>query len=181
MCTCSRPRFDASPWRESINAFVWRHRDSLRAALGLAVAVAGLTALAAYHFSPTDIDRAESDLQRARAVVADLDEECATRQEEATNHKARAAHYRQRADQYADTADAEWLEWNRAMADSHAQLHRAKRDRRDNLLHLVAVHLRLLAEAECEILRARDARDRGTPYEVAPRVRDLLAPILNTK
>ena len=98
---------------------------------------------------------------------------------DAKEHKLCAAELRKLLDERSDSADAEWLGWHRSMAESHSQLHRAKRARRDSLLHLTAGYLRLLAEAESEILRAKDARDRGTPYKVAPRVRDLLAPVLS--
>ena len=73
------------------------------------------------------------------------------------------------------------MEWIAASADAHTQLSKANWERRDNGLHLAAEYRRLIAEAECEILRAKDARDHGTPYKVAPRVRDLLAPVLNTR
>ena len=129
--------------------------------------------------SPTDIEQAESDLAKARAIVVALDAESEIQQEETVKHNACAADYRRIADDNKDTTDLRWLEWNRAMADGHSQISRAKRDRRDNLFHIIAVYLRLVAEAESEILRANDARDRGTPYKVAPRVRELLAPILS--
>jgi hypothetical protein len=130
-------------------------------------------------FVPNDIERAEADLAKARAIVCALDRESDAQQEETVKHKERASEHQRIADKNKDTTDLPWLEWNRAMADGHSQIGRAKRDRRDNLTHLTAVYLRLLAEAESEILRAKDARDRGTPYKVAPRVHEILAPILS--
>lgn len=181
MCVPSQQSPGSPPWRRSAGTFVRANRGRLLA-LVHAAGIATLLGILAYqHLGPTDIERAEADLQKARDIVAALDAESDTCQKEARGHKARAAEFQKRAEEDKDTTDAEWLEWNRAMADGHAQLGRAKRDRRDNLFHLVSVDLRLLAEAECEIIRAKDARDRGTPYKVAPRVRDLLAPILGTR
>ena len=179
MCSCNQPRPDAPPWLDSRNTFVWRHRNNVRDLVVVAAVFVPLGILLGYLLSPTDIDRAESDLAKARAIVVALDAESETQQRETVKHKERASEYRQIADENKDATDLPWLEWNRAMADGHSQISRAKRDRRDNLFHLNAVYLRLIAEAECELLRAKDARDRGTPYKVAPRVRKILAPILS--
>jgi hypothetical protein len=179
MCSCNERPPDAHPWRDALNAFVWRHRDDIRGIIVVAVGLAAVAGALAYRFSPTDIERAEADLVKARAIVCALDDESEVQQKEAAKHSARASEFRKIADENKDTKDTPWLEWHRAMADGHSQLYRAKRDRRDNLTHLTAVYLRLIAEAECEILRAKDARNRGTPYKVTPRVRDILAPILN--
>ena len=185
MCVPSEQRTDVPAWRRPSGSVRWGNRGrnviALFNVVGLATLLGMLAILAYQRFGPGDIERAEADLQKARDIVAALDEESETCQKEARGHKARAAEFRKRGDENKDTTDTEWLEWNRAMADGHAQLGRAKRDRRDNLFHLISQDLRLLAEAECEIIRAKDARDRGTPYKVAPRVRDLLAPILGTR
>ncbi len=181
MCSCNGQRTDFPPWRESLQVFVWRYRDQLRAALGLAAAAVTLAVLAAlaglvvYSFTPTDIERAEADVRKARAVVVALEWEAGSCSKDAEGHKLYAAEHQKRAD---EPPYKEWLEWERSMAYGHAELARAKFDRRDTLARLCATYLRLLAEAEGEILRAKDARDRGTPYKVAPRVRDLLAPVL---
>jgi hypothetical protein len=181
MCSCYRPWTDYPSWRDSVHDFVWRHRDSPRSALGLAGALAALAGVAAYQLAPTDIERAEADLQKARTVIVALDAEADAALKGAKGHKLRAADHRRELDTHPDVDDAEWRAWQQAMADGHARLHRAKEARRDTLLHLTAEYLRLLAEAEGEILRAKDARDRGTPHAVAPRVRDLLAPVLNAR
>ena len=181
MCSYDGHRTDFPLWPDAVHAFVWRHRDSLRSALGLTAALVALAGIAAYRLTPTDIERAEDDLRNARAVVVAFDNEADAALKEAKGHKLRAAEHRKQLDTHPDVDDAEWRAWQQAMADGHARLHRAKDARRDTLLHLVADYLRLLAEAECEILRAKDARDHGTPYKVAPRVRDLLAPVLSTR
>jgi hypothetical protein len=124
------------------------------------------------------MERAEADLEKARAVVCAHEDESLDCEKAAKGHRLRAAEHQKQADEHRDTTDAEWLAWHRAMADGHAQLARARSARRDTLTHLTALNLRLLAEAECEILRAKDALDRGTPYKVAPRVRSILAPVL---
>lgn len=149
--------------------------------LAVAVALAAAAvpaALVVRHLASSDLDEAEAELVKARAVVCADEEESLACEAEAKGHRLRAAAYQKKADEHRDTSDVEWLEWHHALADGHAQLARAKSARRDTLTHLNATYLRLLAEAECEILRAKDARDRGTPYEVAPRVRDLLKPVL---
>jgi hypothetical protein len=181
MCSCYQLPPEPPPWLDSVNAFVRRHRNTIRDFVAVAALFGALGSLLGYLLTPTDIERAEADLVKARAIVVALDRESDTHQKEVVKHSARASEYRQVADENKDTTDVPWLEWNRAMADGHSQISRAKRERRDNLTHLTAVYLRLVAEAESEILRAKDARDRGTPYKVAPRVRDILAPILNPR
>lgn len=142
------------------------------------VAAAVSAALVVLPLIPSDLDQAEAELVKARVVVCAHEEDAVACGKDAKGHRVRAAEYRKDAGDHRDTSDVEWLEWHQAMADGHAQLARAKSDRRNTLTHLNATYLRLLAEAECEILRAKDARDRGTPYEVAPRVRAILAPVL---
>ncbi|MBY0398057.1 MAG: hypothetical protein K2X91_16540 [Thermoleophilia bacterium] len=182
MCVPSEQRTDVPAWRRPLARSGWTNRSRQLVALVHAVGIASLLGVLAYqHLRPSDIERAEADLQTARDIVMALDEESTTCQKEARGHKKWAAEFRKRADDDKDTTDAAWLEWHRAAADGNTQLARAKAERRDNLFHLTAQYLRLLAEAECEIVRAKDARDRGTPYKVAPRVRDLLAPILGTR
>lgn len=179
MCSSARFHSDAPDWLHALLAAAWRHRAAVVPVVALAAALAGLAGGLLYLLGPTDVERAEADLQKARGIVCALDDESGVCQKEARGHKECAAEFRKRADENKDTTDGEWLEWTRAMADGHARLARAKRDRRDNLFHLTAEYLRLLAEAEGEILRAKDARDRGTPYKVAPRVRELLAPLIS--
>lgn len=174
MCSCNQPRPNAPSWLGSLRASARGNRGRHLVLLVHIVGLATLIGLLAYKLSPTDLERAEADLERAREIVLALDGESAACQAAAKAHRARAAAFRERAEERED----EWQEWHRALADTHAQLSRANSARRDNLAHLTAGYLRLLAEAECEILRAKNARDRGTPYEVAPRVRALLAPVL---
>ncbi len=181
MCSSARFDSDVPDWLRSLLALVWKHRAAAAPVVALAVTLVGLAGGLFYLFSPTDVERAEADVQKARAVVMALDDESVSCQKDARLHQARAAEFRKLADDNRDTTDTAWLDWHRAMADSHSQLRRAKSARRDNLYHLTAEYLRLLAEAECEILRAKDARDRGTPYKVAPRVRELLTPMISAR
>lgn len=179
MSSSCRPESDIPDWLRSVLALTWKHRATVGPVAALVLAVAALAGTLFYLLSPTDIERAEADLRKARAVVSALDDESVGHQKAARLNRTRAAEHRKLADDNKDTTDTEWLERHRATAESQAQLGRANDARRDNLYHLTAEYLRLLAEAECEILRAKDARDRGTPYQVAPRVRELLAPMLS--
>ncbi len=171
------PDSDIPDWLRPALALAWKHRATVGPVAAIALAVATLSGVTYYRFGPTDIDRAECEIQKAEAVVKALDEESTAHDKGERFHRARAAEFRKVIDDNRGTTAAAWLEWHQAAADSQAQLGRAKSARRDNLFHLTAEYLRLIAEAECEILRAKDARDRGTPYEVTPRVRDLLAPV----
>jgi hypothetical protein len=180
MCSCNSRSSDIPPWLRSLHASARRHRNDLLAVVALGVTVAALAGLLFYFFGPTDIDRAEADLKKAWAVLNALEEETAQARNDARGHTKRAAEYREvaEADKANTTPDAARAEWIAASADAHAQLSKANWERRDNGLHLAAEYRRLIAEADCEILRAKNARDRGTPYKVAPRVRNLLAPLL---
>ncbi len=177
---CSRSQFasDFSARRYRTPSLAWKLRVPLAATT---VTVAGLAGVFVYMLGSTDIERAEADHRNAQAVVLALEDEAAGCEKAARHLKARAAECRKRAVEHKDSSDTAWLEVQHAVADSFSQLGRANLDRRANLHHLTAEYLRLLAEAECEILRAKDARDRGTPFTVAPRVRDLLAPMLSAR
>jgi hypothetical protein len=178
MCSCNSRSSDIPPWLRSLHTSVRRHRNDLLAVVALGIAVTALAGLLFYFFGPTDIDRAEADLKKAWAVLNALEDETAQARNDARGHTKRAAELRKVADEDKDSTDAPRMEWIAASADSHAQLAKANWERRDTGLHLAAEYRRLIAEADCEILRAKNARDRGTPYKVSPRVRDLLAPLL---
>lgn len=178
MCSCNNRGSDIPPWLRALGTSVRRNRSDILGVVALLVLVAALAGVLLYLFGPSDIDRAEADLKKAWAVLNALEEETAQARNDARGHTKRAAEYRKVADEDKDSTDAPRAEWYAASADSHAQLAKANWERRDNGLHLAAEYRRLIAEADCEILRAKNARDRGTPYKVAPRVRDLLAPLL---
>jgi hypothetical protein len=166
------------PWLRSAGTIAWKHRSVVGP---VAAAVAALAAVAGglvYALAPSDLQRAEADLKRGDEVIASINAEAAQRLEEAEFHRKRAKHFEAVLAEKPDTTDREWVEWNRSKLSGHKQLYEAKLARRDTLIHLAAHYQRLLAEAECEFLRAKDARDRGTPYRVAPRVRELLTPVL---
>jgi hypothetical protein len=149
----------------------------IRVAAQLAVGVVAI-AVVIYKLSPTDLERADADVKRAWVVINVLEDEAQKNIDDARGHRARAAEIRQTMDKSRGITDPPWFEWCAAKAENHTRLANAKRDRRDSLLHLTVEYLRLLAEAECEIIRAKNARDHGTPYEVAPRVREILTPVL---
>lgn len=165
----------------SFRGWVRNHPTLVAKVLTHAVGLAAVAGILLYQTTPTDIERAETDLRKARAVVAAFDEEAGVCVTAAKGHKRLAAEHRKQADDNPNEPDAAWLEWQRSMASGHAELARANYARRNTLTRLSATYLRLLAEAECEILRAKDARDRGTPHKVAPRVRELLTPIISAR
>ncbi len=179
MCSCNNHRSYLPPGHQPVHAFLRKHRDALRGISVLAVALAA-AGLVAYLLTPTDIERAEADLKKGWAVVNTLEDEAIQASKDARGHSKRAAEYRQAEEEDKDTGDAAFLEWCWSSAHGHKQLSKAKWARRENSLPLAAESRRLLAEAECEILRAKDARDQGTPYKVAPRVREILAPVLGS-
>ncbi len=178
MGSSSDSQSDVPPWLLSGAIWAWKHRDSARVFASLGAVVVLVVGGLLYKFSPGDLERADADLKRARIVVNSLEAEAWKEIEAARGHRKRAAEIRKLIEQCTGTPDGPWDEWADAQARGHAQLDKAKCERRDNLLHLAAQYLRLLAEAESEFLRAKDARDRGTPYPVAPRVQELLAPVL---
>jgi hypothetical protein len=147
-------------------------------AVCVVLALAAVAGTLFYLLRPTDIERAESDLQKAWPVVNTLEAEATRLFKDSRNHKERAAEHRQYATDSEGSSDVEMPDWHRATARAHARLADAASDRRDHLLRLTAEYRRLLAEAQCEILQAKEARERGMPCEVAPRVRELLKPIL---
>jgi hypothetical protein len=173
MCSCNQSRTDTASQRQRAVA----RTHAICGALSVAIAAA-LGGLLFYLRSPTDIERAEADLKKAWVVVNTLDEEAAEAGKNARGHAKRAAEYRQTAADEKDSTDTPRQEWIESNASGHKKLSKANWDRRDNALHLAAEYRRLVAEADCEILRAKDARDRGTPYKVAPRVREILTPVL---
>lgn len=182
MCQCARHDSDFHPRFRPGQSWARKHRNTLAPAIAIAiVTLAALGGGLAYQLCPTDIERAEADVARAWSVVNALETECEQQRDDAVHHKARAAHHQKILDQNPGSPDGEWLEWEKVAASRHTQLRAATLARRDNLIHLSTVYRRLLAEAETEVLRAKDARDRGTPFRVAPRVRELLAPVLSAR
>ncbi|MBX9584623.1 MAG: hypothetical protein K2X87_30340 [Gemmataceae bacterium] len=181
ICSSARFNSDVPEWPRSPLALAWRHRATVVPFVALAVTLAGLAGGLCYLLGPTDVERAEADLQKARAVVIAFDEEAGVCLTAGKGHNRRAAEHQKQVDENPTETDAEWLEWQRSMAYGHAELARANYARRDTMTRLCAAYLRLLAEAEGEILRAKDARDRGTPYKVAPRVRELLTPMISAR
>lgn len=178
MYSCNHARSDIPAWLQAVHTFLWRHRDTVRGTTALVV-LAALGGLVVSLLGPTDIGRAEGDLKKAWAVLNALEDETVQAGNDARGHTKRAAQYRKAVDEGKDPTDTPRAEWLSASADGHARLAKANWERRDNGLHLAAEYRRLIAEADCEILRAKDARDRGTPYPVAPRVRALLTPVLS--
>jgi hypothetical protein len=178
MCSFSQHRDNSPEWIQFAQSLAWKHRAVVIQIVCVTLALAAVAGLLVYRLTPTDIQRAETDLQKAKEVVSALNKETAESLEDAEYQRDRAKHYQARLDEKPQTTDSEWVEWNRSKLYSHSELSRAKFARRNNLIRLTAGYQRLLAEAECEILRAKDASDRGTPFKVAPRVRDILAPIL---
>lgn len=178
MCSCNDRPSDIPPWLRPLCANVQKHRDAFLAFAALVAVLAALIGTAAYFFGPTDIDRAEADLKKARRIVNEIEEESSQAAKDARGHEKRAAECRRIAEQETDSTDDARVEWVESSARGHKQLSKANWERRDNCLHLAAEYRLLLAEAESEVLRAKNARDRGTPFQVAPRVRDILTPIL---
>lgn len=172
---------DLPRWARSAQSLAYRHRAVLAPAFALAVTLAGLAGGLFYLSAPGDIERAEADLHKAHAIVTCLHEEGIRAGEDARRHSRNAAEGRKAAADTDGSADPGYREYCESLAAANRQVSTAKWARRDALARLTAGYLRLLADAECEIDRAKDARDRGTPYKVAPRVRDLLAPILTTR
>jgi hypothetical protein len=181
MCSSADCKPDLPPWLHFGVNCAWKHRDSIRRFAIMCGFAAVITGGLIYKFSPTDLARADADVDKARVIILSLDEEARQQLENARKHKKRLAEIRKSLEEEKDSKDTARLEWREAMADGNSRLQTAHYARHDNLLRLIAQYLRLLAEAECEILRAKGARDRGTPYVVAPRVQDLLAPILTKR
>jgi methionine-rich copper-binding protein CopC len=146
----------------------------------LALAATGATAaVLTQRPSPADIDQAEANLHTSWAVINRLEDEADEQQLASQGHRKRAAEHQKMVNENKDEPDTPWVEWHRASADGHSLLATATSARRDNLLQLSAEYRRRIAEANCAILQARDARDRGTPMTVAPRVREILRPVLS--
>ncbi len=174
----NQPGPDLPAWLRPLQEWVERHRDTVVPAFVITVIIAVAVGVLAYRLSPTDIERAEADLRTSCAVVNAIEEEAPRQLKDCRGHRERAAELRKLVAENEGSSDFEWLEWQRAKAQGHIQLAAAAGDRRDHLLRLAAEYRRLVAEANCEILRAKDAAERGTPHAVAPRVRALLNPIL---
>jgi hypothetical protein len=181
MCSPNHPQSNAPRWGSSGWSSTRKNRGALIAAAVPLVLLAAVAGLFLHRHGSTDLERAEADIEKARRIVRALEAESDEQVVAAETHKKKAAEYRRAVAENQDTSDATWLEWQEAMAARHARLREAKNTRRDTVLHLAAEYRRLLTEAECELLRAKDARDRGTPYKVAPRIRAILTPVLGTE
>lgn len=178
MCGYCQHRDDSPDWTRSALSLSRKYRELVFRTVGVVLALAAVAGTLFYLLRPTDIQRAEADHQQSLPVVRGVEVEAVRQQKEWRSHDQTAAEYRKLAETRKDSEDLAALEWYRAKAEHHARVAAAASDRRDHLLRLAAEYHRLVAEAHCEILRAKEARERGTPYEVAPKVRAILKPIL---
>ncbi len=178
MCSSSQHDPDVPPWLSWALRWLWSHREQVIPPLGVGLAVAALGLTLYLRFAPTDLDRAEAELIRARVVVQKLESDAHRSLKEANAYSDWAAEHRKTVEGDKNTHDRVWLRWRESYLDACTQLHFDHIQRRHALLSLATAYMPLLAEAEGEILRSRTAGDQGHPVKVATRVREILAPIL---
>lgn len=179
MCSATDRTTDTPGWVHALQRWARRNRDTLRVAVATCSALAALVGILVHQFGPSDIERAEADVSRAWATIRAIELESNRHQQERDALQGLAADYRKSVKQCGDGPDVEWVARQRVMALECARLASATNERRDHLVRLSTDYRQRVGQAEREILRARTARECGTPYDVAPRVRELLHPILS--
>ena len=180
MCVSSHCDSELPTWLHSGLSVAWKLRNTVGQCFGFVAVAAVVGAIYWFHFRPTDLERATSDLKRAWVVIDSFEDEAELQSRKADAHADCSRQFQTKLEKNKDASDKCWLEWCKSAAQSHKQLIQARFERYNSLLDLAGQYRRLAAEAECEILRAKSARDRGTPYPVAPRIQAILAPILTT-
>lgn len=181
MCSSSQHDPDLPLWLRTLVRWAWTRRDQLALPVGSVLAVTAIGLILFFRFAPSDLDLAEADLSRAREVVKQIEADALHSMESARRDAGWEAHHRKEIESNKHSDDPEWLRWQEAYRRAHADRYANHIRRRDALLALATDYIPLLAESEREILRARTARDQGHPVRVGTRVRDILAPVLDTR
>ena len=175
---CFKCSDDVPIWWQSLSVQVWNQRDWIRgSALACFVAAAVVGGLI-YGFMPDDLHQAYAEMSKAWTLMQANKAEADEHLNKIEWRKGRIVYLRTELEKAKRTPDKALAEFCEAAIAANEQVQKAEKSRRDNLLCLCAEHARLLAQAESEFRRAQDAKDRGAPYPVTPRVRAILAPVL---
>lgn len=168
-------------WYLTVAVWLWEKGHWIRyfivSVVGAAVVVGGLN----HRSPPSDLEQAYAELQMAWKLQAAYRAEADEHFRMSEEREEAIADFRAKAEAAKHTPDPAWAEYCEAMAVGNEIVQKAERTRRDNLLRLCAEHRRLAAQAESELRRAQDARDRGAAYPVAPRIKEILTPVLGAR
>jgi hypothetical protein len=181
MCQSIHPKFGRPTQPQRCLRWTERHFSLAVSVTASLLAVVGMSVAFVYPHFHSGIARAEADVRAGWAVVDALENEAAEQVQEARHHKQQAEERQRVLDANKYRGDSGWDEFARGHVAYHARLRAARCARRDVLIHLATEYRRLVVEAECELLAAKSARDRGVPHKVAPRVRQLLTPVLGNR
>jgi hypothetical protein len=169
---------DLPDWLRTLGHWAWANRRK-----NAPPVIAGLLAAAvclALHLIcvAADLKLARAELNEGWGVVRVLDDEAFALFDQDAAHRAKRKETLDELNAQKSTAAYAWVEWKQAVADTHRDLARIKFERAERLLRRAAEFRALLIAAERELAVAQDARLHGQATRVAPRVRELIAPVL---
>ena len=169
---------DIPDWLRALGRWAWANRPKLAPPViaGLLAAVVSLV----LHLIcvAADLKLARAELNDGWSVVRTLDDEAFALFDQAANHQARRQEILDALKQRKPDGSEAWVEWMQATADTHRSIARIKFERAERLLRWTAEFRLLLVAAEREFATAQDSRLHGQAARVAPRVREILAPVL---
>jgi hypothetical protein len=169
---------DVPDWLRALGHWAWANRHKLAppTIAGLLTAVVCLV----LHLIcvAADLKLARADLNDAWGVVRALDDAAFVYSDQAASHRAQRKEALDDLDKHKVKAADAWVEWKQSVADTHRDLERIKFERAERLLRRTAEFRALLVAAERELASAQDAHLHGQSARAAPRVREILAPVL---
>lgn len=168
-------------WLRALGRWAWANRPKLAPPV-----IAGLLTAAvclALHLIcvAADLKLARAELNEGWGVVRALDDEAFALFDQDTSHRAKRKETLDELNAQKSTAAHAWVEWKQAVADTQRDLARIKFGRAERLLRRTAEFRALLIAAERELASAQDARLHGQSVRVAPRIKEILAPVLASR
>lgn len=169
---------DITDWIRSLGHWAWVNRPKLAPPVIAGLLAAGVGLGVHLLCVVADLKLARADLNDGWRVVRTLDAEAFALFDQAADHQTRRQETLDTLKQWKPDGSEAWVGWMQATADADRDLARIKFERAERLLCRTAEFRLLLTAAERELARARDARIHGHTVRVAPRVREVIAPVL---
>lgn len=169
---------DLPDWLRALGHWAWANRPKLAPPVIAGLLTAGVCLVLYLICVAADLKLARADLNEGWGVVRTLDDEALALFDQVASHRARRKEALDELNTHKSTAASAWVEWKQSVADTHRDLERIKFERAERLLRRTAEFRALLIAAERELASAQDARLHGQSARAAPRVREILAPVL---
>ena len=172
---------DLPDWLRTFGHLAWANRQKLAPPVIAGLLTAGVCLVLHLICVAADQRLARAELNEGWGVVRALDDEAFALFDQNASHRAKRKETLDELTTHKSTAADAWVEWKQAVADTHRDLGRIKYERAEQLLRRTAEFRALLIAAERELASAQHARLHGQSVRVAPRIKEILAPVLASR